>query len=185
MADDVVYDPETGHALSALGALEACLFAAPEPMGVAALGATLALTDDTVRRLLAKLRKRYDHPESGIELLEVAGGFQIRTRTLYHAFLERILEPEGEQLSSAAVEVLALVAYRQPITRPEIDQIRGVGSAHLLKRLHAEGLIRVLGRRDAPGRPKLFGTTQRFLEQFGLNDLQELPPLPGQNNEEG
>jgi len=161
-----------------LGAVEACLFASPGPLGPDEIAEVLQMSTEEITSLLDDLREKYDVPDSGVQLLEVAGGFQVRTRAEYSPVIERILAPKSDQLSVAAVETLALIAYRQPITRPEIEELRGVSTAHLLKKLKRDGLIRVVGIRDVPGRPKLYGTTERFLEQFGLKNLDSLPPLP-------
>ena len=160
-----------------VGALEACLFAAPEPLAIEALSQALGLDEDRVESLLEQLENRYTGPGSGIRLLRPGGKAQVRTREEYAEMVEHFLEPEEETLSPAAMEALALIAYRQPITRPEVDEYRGVGSAHLIRRLEAEGLIAAIGRKEVPGRPKLYGTTERFLQQFGLEDLDHLPPL--------
>ena len=161
-----------------LGAVEACLFASPGPLGLDDIAEVVGISPGEVMSLLADLREKYDVPDSGVQLLEVAGGYQVRTRAEFAPVVERILAPKSDQLSVAAVETLALIAYRQPITRPEIEQLRGVSTTHLLKKLERDGLIRVVGIRDVPGRPKMYGTTERFLEQFGLKNLDSLPPLP-------
>lgn len=161
-----------------LAAVEACLFASHVPLSTDELIDATGLQPEEVNSLLDDLRTKYRAPHSGVQLLEVAGGFQVRTRAEYADAVEKILEPESKQLSAAAVETLALIAYGQPITRPEIENVRGVNTSHLLRKLEKDGLIEVLGRKDAPGRPKTYGTTSRFLQQFGLNDLNELPPLP-------
>ena len=168
-----------------LGALEACLFVASTPLSLEDLSAVLGIEEDNLVGLLSDLRDRYETDHSGVQLLEVAGGYQLRSRTEYAAVVERILAPKKEHLSAAAVETLALIAYRQPITRPEVEQLRGVSTAHLLRKLEGDGLIRAIGVKEAPGRPKLYATTERFLEQFGLESLEDLPPLAlgGDNSE--
>ena len=108
----------------------------------------------------------------------------MRTKPEYASMVEEILAPKSEQLSSAAIETLALIAYNQPITRPEIEEVRGVSTSHLLRRLKKDGLIEVVGLKEAPGRPKMYSTTERFLEQFGLESLESLPPLPESPEEE-
>ncbi len=161
-----------------LAAVEACLFASHAPLSAEELAEATQLPGSEIESLLDDLRSKYTAPHSGVQLLEVAGGFQVRTRAEYAEAVEKILQPESKQLSAAAVETLALIAYGQPITRPEIESVRGVNTAHLLRKLEKDGLIEVLGRKDVPGRPKTYGTTSRFLQQFGLSDLDELPPLP-------
>ena len=161
-----------------LAVLEACLFACPEPLSPDHLAEVLGVDSSRIHQLIETLLHRYRGREFGVELLSVAGGIQLRTKAIYYDVVQHVVDSEPERLSPAAIETLALVAYRQPITRPEIDQIRGVNTSHLLRRLYEENLIRVLGRKDAPGKPKLYGTTPRFLEQFGLTCLEDLPPLP-------
>ncbi len=161
-----------------LAALEACLFAAPEPVEPDILAEVLDLRVSEVEELISQLSERYEAEESGVRLMRPGGRIQVRTKSEYAFFVGRLLEPEEGNLSPAALEVLALVAYRQPITRPEVDEFRGVQSSHLLRRLQAEGLVIDVGRMDVPGRPKMYGTTDRFLEQFGLESLEDLPPLP-------
>ncbi len=160
-----------------VAALEACLFAAPGPLSSETLADLLDVDENRVVALLELLESRYAAPESGVRLFRPAGGVQIRTKEEFSDVIQKFLEPEDESLSPAALEVLALVAYQQPITRPEVDALRGVQSSHLLRRLEFAGLIQSSGRKDVPGRPKLYVTTEHFLHQFGLADLGQLPSL--------
>ena len=114
---------------------------------------------------------------SAVHVVQLAGGYQLATRPRYARYVQRLREPEPERLSPQALETLAIVAYRQPITRPEIDEIRGVNSSGAVNGLLEKGLIEIAGRKDAPGRPFLLTTTAHFLSTFGLNDLSELPEL--------
>lgn len=134
---------------------------------------------DLVSQGMQQLMEDYSslHPLRGLELAEVAGGFQFRTIPAHAPYVSKLFEERPRGLSRAAMETLAIIAYRQPVTRPEIEEVRGVDSSGVLKLLLERQLIRVRGRRDEPGRPLLYGTTPEFLEFFGLKDLGELPSL--------
>ncbi|MFN3535201.1 MAG: SMC-Scp complex subunit ScpB, partial [Desulfatiglandales bacterium] len=110
-------------------------------------------------------------------LVEVAGGFQFRTKEEFSVFIQRLYRSSPYRLSEAALETLAIIAYRQPISRGEIEELRGVDVSHILKVLLEKGLVRVAGRKEVPGRPLLYGTTKRFLEVFGLKDISHLPQI--------
>jgi segregation and condensation protein B len=159
--------------------LEAALFASATPIPEAALRAIAAHADDaetTMEAALDELRLHYDTDGHGVELIAVAGGWQILTRPEYTEAIERAqLAARPQRLSTAALETLAIIAYRQPIGRSEIEEIRGVGAGAILKSLHERGLIDVVGRGEGLGRPLLYGTTPLFLEQFALRHLEELP----------
>jgi len=159
--------------------LEAALFASASPVSAADLRAVAAHGEDgetTLDEALAELRAHYDEDGHGVELVEVGGGWQILTRPEYTEAIERAqLARRPQRLSAAALETLAIIAYRQPIERGEIEEIRGVGAGAILKSLHERGLIDVVGRGEGIGRPLLYGTTPIFLEQFALRHLEELP----------
>jgi len=157
--------------------LEAALFASARPVPLDELG---ALDPDAspaaVSAALDEIREHYDQEGHGVDLAEVGGGWQILTRAEYAEAIERAqLAQRPHRLSAAALETLAIVAYRQPIGRAEIEEIRGVGVGSVLKSLHERGLIDVVGRGEGIGRPLLYGTTPIFLEQFALRHLEELP----------
>ena len=131
---------------------------------------------ETVRRLLDELR--VDWADRGVELLQVAGGWRFRTRPEYQIYLDRLKQERAPKYSRAVLETLAIVAYRQPVTRGDIEEIRGVSvSQGVIRTLESRGWIDVVGHRDVPGRPALFATTRRFLDEMGLRSLTELPPL--------
>mgnify|MGYP000031086345 CR=1 FL=1 len=130
-----------------------------------------------VQSLLLALSTEYRTAQRGIELHQVAGAWQLRTAPDNAAWVQRLLQQKPMRLARAQLEVLAIVAYRQPITRPEIDDIRGVDSGGALKMLLERRLVRILGKKEEPGRPLLYGTTKEFLEFFNLRDLKELPTL--------
>ena len=157
-------------------ALEVALFAAEEPCNVSLLAAVLQVSEEQVPELVEQLSDRLE--DTGLQIVRLAGGFQLATRSTYADYVQRLREPQPERLSRQALETLAIIAYRQPTTRPEIDQVRGVDSSGVINNLLEKGLIAITGRKRAPGRPFLLATTPHFLSTFGLHDLSELPNLP-------
>ena len=157
--------------------LEAALFASARPIPLDELAALDPdVSPAALQSALDELRETYDTAGHGVELVEVGGGWQILTRAEYTEAIERAqLAARPHRLSGASLETLAIIAYRQPIGRAEIEEIRGVGVGSVLKSLHERGLIDVVGRAEGVGRPLLYGTTPGFLEQFALRHLGELP----------
>jgi segregation and condensation protein B len=157
--------------------LEAALFASERPLPTEELAALdPEATTAMVTCTLAELQNHYDHDGHGVELVEVAGGWQILTRPEFTAAIDRSgLVARPQRLSGAALETLAIIAYRQPVARADIEEIRGVAVGGVLKQLLDRGLIDIAGRAEGLGRPLLYGTTTAFLEQFALRHLQELP----------
>jgi segregation and condensation protein B len=160
-----------------LALLEAALLIADEPLPIRKLAQVLDMPDATaVRRLLKKLQDFYAADGSAFELEELAGGFQLLTRPEYHRWLSSLRQSQvGLRLMPASRETLAIVAYRQPIVRADIEAIRGVHCGETLRLLMEKGLIKITGRHDSLGRPVLYGTTKRFLQVFGLKSLKDLP----------
>lgn len=156
--------------------LEALLFAAQEPVTPARLAEAAGASEAAVLEGLAELRRQLNESRRGIELVEVAGGYRLFTRPEYAEYVQALLQPVRAYLSPATLETLAVIAYRQPVTRAEIEAIRGVQCDRALKNLLERELVREAGRKDAPGRPILYVTTQAFLEYFGLRSLADLPP---------
>jgi segregation and condensation protein B len=131
---------------------------------------------DTIRKLLEELREAWK--ERGVELATTASGWRFQTRASYQKFLERIHPEKAPRYSRAVLETLAIVAYRQPVTRGDIEEVRGVtASAEVIGRLEERGWVEVIGHKEVPGRPALYATTKIFLDDLGLRSLQELPPL--------
>jgi segregation and condensation protein B len=157
--------------------LEAALFSACRPLTAEELASLDPdATPADVRVALEQLREHYDFNQHGIELVELAGGYQILTRPVYATAIERAqFSVRAPKLTAATLETLALVAYRQPVGRIEIEEIRGVSAGGVLRSLQERGLIEVVGRSEALGRPLLYGTTPLFLELLGLRDLADLP----------
>jgi len=157
------------------GLLEALIFASDKPMKDREVARLASAPVKLVRELLAELKGVY--ATRGIVLDEVAGGWLFRTSVQYAPFVRELSAEKPVRLTRAQVETLAITAYRQPITRPEIDDIRGVDSGATLKLLLERDLLRIMGKKDEPGRPLLYGTTTQFLEFFGLKSLKDLPTL--------
>ncbi len=163
-----------------LARLEAVLLLADEPLPARRLAEVAGLADAAeARSLLDRLRAGYDADGSAFQIEEIAGGYQLLTRPQYHPWLARLKRTGHElRLSPAALETLAVIAYKQPVMRAEVETIRGVACGEVIRQLLEKGLVRVVGRHDSLGRPQLYGTTRRFLQAFGLNTLQELPEVP-------
>jgi len=156
-------------------ALECMLFVTPQPLSVQHVAKCLNIDELEVEKAIHELR--LDMADRGLQIVRVAGGYQMCTRPEYADYISALLKPVRTRLSRAALETVAIIAYRQPITQPEIDVVRGVNSDGVIKTLLERNLIRQVGRRDTVGRPILYGTTEEFLNYFGLNDLSELPEL--------
>lgn len=158
--------------------IEALILASEAPL---ALDKICAIVEDVeraeVKRNVEQLIADYDERQSGICLQEIAGGFQFRTRPELSSWVKKLKGAKSSSLSPAALETLAIVAYRQPIVKMEIEDIRGVDVSGPLKGLLEKKLIRIVGRKDVPGKPIIYGTTKKFLEVFNLKDLSELPTL--------
>jgi segregation and condensation protein B len=158
--------------------LETALLTAQEPMAIGELRKLFAddLGSETVRRLLEDIRAAW--AGRGVELVNVASGWRFRAKSDMQPFLDRLSPQKPPKYSRAVLETLAIVAYRQPVTRGDIEDIRGVTvSANIVKALETRGWIEVIGHREVPGRPALFATTRQFLDDLGLRSLEELPPL--------
>lgn len=162
--------------MNVLDGLEALLFVADAPASVEALAAGLGLTEGQVAQGLEVLEAKLEEKGS-LRLIKIAGGFQLCTKPEYAESVARFLKPQGHKLGKSLMEVLAIVAYRQPITVAEIEQIRGVQSDYSLRALVDRRLLREVGRKQTPGRPVLYGTTPQFLHQFKLDSLNDLPKL--------
>ena len=159
--------------------LEAVLFVSPEPLPVARLMSILGTVSKAeVVQALGLLTHDLDQDGRGIQLVQVAGGYRLVTKQEYGPWLKRMDKAKAAQkLSRSALESLAIIAYKQPLVRSEIEEIRGVETSGVLRTLCERKLVRIVGRKDVPGRPIMYGTTKFFLEHFGLQDLSQLPPL--------
>ena len=158
--------------------VEALIFASPEPVTLKALVKLLeSEPKEEIEAAIAALKQDYERP-GGLQLVEVAGGYQIVTKQEFHEWVRRLFhERTTQKLSVAALETLAVIAYRQPATAPEVADIRGVNTAGVLGTLMDRKLIKIVGRKAVVGRPFMYGTTREFLERFGLNDITDLPKV--------
>jgi segregation and condensation protein B len=158
--------------------IEALIFAADRPISIEKLMNILEGEGrEGVRASITELMKEYNETNRGIVISEVAGGYQMRTRPEFVQWLKKLFNFRFSRLSKAAMEALAIVAYKQPLTRVELEDIRGVDSGGVLRTLLEKSLIKVIGRKDLPGRPSVYGTTREFLEAFDLKNLSYLPNL--------
>ncbi|WP_373498228.1 SMC-Scp complex subunit ScpB [Desulfococcus sp.] len=156
--------------------IESLLFVSDTPLSVKRLAEVLETEDlDAVRGALRRLSDEYDRRQGGFYLSEVAGGYQLRTRPEHKEWIRRLLQSGPARLSKAAMETLAVIAYRQPVLRSDVEHIRGVDCGGVLRVLLERKIIKILGRKEMPGRPLLYGTTRKFLEMFNLRDLRDLP----------
>lgn len=156
--------------------IESFLFVSEEPLTLEKMKSALPSTDvKVIKEALQTLMDEYEHREGGIYLVEVAGGYQLRTRPEYAEWVRKIIQPSAQRLSPAALETLAIIAYKQPIMRSDIEHIRGVDAGGILRMLLDRKLIKIQGRKEIPGRPLIYATTRHFLEIFGLRDIKDLP----------
>jgi segregation and condensation protein B len=176
--------PEPGEApilppLEVRAVLEALIFASPQPVTPREIGKVLTgVPRESWEDALEEIRADYARDGRGLQLVDIAGGFQITTRAEYNDWVRELLDPKSPtRLSIQALETLAVVAYKQPVTLPEIIELRGIKSGGVLKTLLEKRLIRIVGRKEVVGRPILYGTTKEFLLHFGLKDLSELPRI--------
>ena len=166
-------------------AIEAILFTMGESVEVDRLAKALDESEREIRDLITCLKEKYQNPDSGIGIIEMENAGQLCTKKEMYDYLIRIAStPKRNVLTEALLETLSIVAYKQPVTKLEVERIRGVNSDHAVNRLVEFGLVTELGRMDAPGRPLLFGTTQEFLRSFGVRSLEELPSLDAVKVEE-
>ena len=172
-------EPRPTRELSELVAVvEALIFVADEPITSKLIADVLGEEKQAVEAAVEQLREEYEHRESGLQIRELAGGWQIATRTEFHEEVRKFLKTRpSAKLSLASLETLAVIAYKQPVTVPEILEIRGVQSASAIKTLLDKRLIVAKGRKETVGRPMQYGTSKDFLLQFGLKDLTELPSI--------
>src|SRR5258706_8306734 len=159
--------------------LEALIFASPQPLTPREIGKVLGgVPKEAWQAAITEMRADYARDGRGLQLVEVAGGYQITTRPEYNDWVRELLDPRAPtRLSVQALETLAVIAYKQPVTLPEIIDLRGVKSGGVIKTLLEKRLIRIVGRKEVVGRPMLYGTTKQFLLHFGLKDLAELPRI--------
>lgn len=169
------------------GIVESLMFAAgDEGLTIKQVAEVLEVTEQMALNLVEEMKQEYDNDSNrGISIVQLAGTFQLATKKENSQYLKKLVESPGtSHLSQAALETLAIIAYKQPITRIEIEEIRGVKTERPLHTLAAKALIKEIGRAEGPGRAFLYGTTKEFLDYFGLRSLDELPPLPDRVEDE-
>ena len=185
-------EPVEQPTVTAQAVVEAVLFAADGPLPGTKIAQVLAAGDARdVRKHVEALNQRYKETQSAFRIEEIAGGYQMLTLPEFSRWIDKVRRVRSEsKLSQAALETLAIIAYRQPILRADIEAIRGVAAGEVINRLREMGLVKIVGRADDVGRPMLYGTTRRFLDTFGLKDLDDLPQVeqlkpPGQDGSAG
>lgn len=165
--------------------LELLIFLSGEPVTLQFLKDITGFSEDEIRLLTGELINEYNTRNGGILIKEIAAGYQFITNPVYGEWIKRLKKTTAEhKLSTAALETLAIIAYKQPVIKAEIDEIRGVNSDGAIKTLLEKRLIKIVGKKEAPGRPFLYSTTKEFLQYFGLKDLTELPTLKDFSREE-
>lgn len=158
--------------------IEALIFASDNPLSADRVAEIIPdVKKDEINRLIRELMREYEERRGGLYIQEVAGGFQFRSRESLGSWINRMKGGKSLMLSPAAMETLAVVAYRQPVVKAEIDRVRGVDVSGSLRGLLEKKYVRIMGRKDVPGKPIIYGTTKKFLEVFNLKDLSELPTL--------
>lgn len=171
-------EPPEGFEATIESVIEAVLFASDEPLSEARLADIVETTPKQVRELVESLNAKYTTNNNAFRIEQIAGGYQMLTLSPYNYWLKKLLRARSDnKLSPAALETLAIVAYKQPIIRADIEAIRGVAVGEVIRSLSYKGLVKIVGRAEVLGRPMLYGTTKRFLEIFGLNNLKDLPKI--------
>lgn len=156
--------------------IESLLFVSEDPLNISKIKETMGSLDTaSIKKAISELQQEYETRQAAFYLGEVAGGYQLRTRPEFKDYIKRLLRPTPNRLSKAALETLAIIAYKQPVIRSDIEHIRGVDCGGVLRMLLERRLVRVIGRKEIPGRPLIYGTTKLFLEVFGLKELKDLP----------
>ncbi|MBM3450706.1 MAG: SMC-Scp complex subunit ScpB [Armatimonadetes bacterium] len=161
-----------------VAALECLMLVSGGPVPIDRLAQAIQRSPAETETLIDALRARYDG--RGLMVQPVAGGWQLCTRPEFAPYVTKLLEIQAEPLTKATLETLAIISYKQPVTRPEVEAVRGVGCGHHIRKLLGRNLIGEVGRKPTPGQPVLYGTTELFLRHFGLRDLNDLPPVLGQ-----
>lgn len=165
--------------------IEAVLFTMGKSVELLQLSAAIGQDEETAKQVVKKLQKKYDKEKRGIQIIELESSYQMSTRAIYYENLIRVAAtPKKQVLTEVALETLSIIAYKQPVTKLEIEKIRGVKSDHAVNRLVEYNLVYEVGRLDAPGRPALFGTTEEFLRRFGIGSMTDLPTINPEQQEE-
>jgi len=170
--------PQTNVEVTVESVIEAVLFASDEPLTALRLANIVEITEKQIREHIESLNNKYQSNNSAFRIQQIAGGFQMLTLCHYNNWLKKLLRDRSEnKLSPAALETLAIISYKQPIIRADIEAIRGVAAGEMIRSLMYKGLVKVTGRAEVLGRPMQYGTTKKFLEVFGLSSLKDLPKI--------
>jgi segregation and condensation protein B len=176
--EPVFAEPEEPIETTVESVIEAILFASDESLSATKLAAIVEITTKQVNESVRALNEKYKAGNHAFRIVQIAGGYQMLTLSPYNHWLKSLLRARSEsKLSAAALETLAIIAYKQPIIRADIEAIRGVAVGEMVRSLMYKGLVKITGRADVLGRPMLYGTTKKFLEVFGLNSLKDLPKI--------
>jgi segregation and condensation protein B len=168
----------TNDELTVESVIEAVLFASDEPLSEARLSSIVEVGVKQIRQHIENLNAKYKASNHAFVIEQIAGGYQMLTLSAYNHWLQKLLRARSDsKLSPAALETLAIIAYKQPVIRADIEAIRGVAAGELIRSLMYKGLVKIVGRAEVLGRPMLYGTTKKFLEVFGLNSLKDLPKI--------
>jgi segregation and condensation protein B len=175
---DVSPEAKEDFELNVESVVEAVLFASDEPLSSTRLANIVDTTTQQIRDAVEQLNEKYKANKNAFRIEKIAGGFQMLTLSPYNHWLKKLLRVRSEtKLSPAALETLAIIAYKQPVIRADVEAIRGVAAGEVIRNLMYKGLVKVVGRAEVVGRPMLYGTTKKFLETFGLNTLKDLPKI--------
>jgi segregation and condensation protein B len=172
--------------MSVESVVEAVLFASDEPLSTSRLANIVDTNTQQIRESVEQLNEKYKKNKNAFRIEKIAGGFQMLTLSPYNHWLKKLLRVRSEgKLSPAALETLAIISYKQPIIRADVEAIRGVAAGEVIRNLMYKGMVKVVGRAEVVGRPMLYGTTRKFLETFGLNTLKDLPKIEELKKPEG
>jgi segregation and condensation protein B len=172
--------------MSVESVVEAVLFASDEPLSTSRLANIVDTNTRQIRESVEQLNEKYKKNKNAFRIENIAGGFQMLTLSPYNHWLKKLLRVRSEgKLSPAALETLAIISYKQPIIRADVEAIRGVAAGEVIRNLMYKGMVKVVGRAEVVGRPMLYGTTRKFLETFGLNTLKDLPKIEELKKPEG
>jgi segregation and condensation protein B len=176
--EPVFAEPDEPIETTVESVIEAVLFASDEPLSATKLAAIVEITTKQVNESVRALNEKYKSGNHAFRIVQIAGGYQMLTLSPYNLWLKKLLRARSDsKLSSAALETLAIIAYKQPIIRADIEAVRGVAAGEMIRSLMYKGLVKIVGRADILGHPMLYGTTKKFLEVFGLNSLKDLPKI--------
>lgn len=172
--------------MNLIGVLEGILFVVgDEGVNLKQICDILKVSDEEAKRLLLELKQQYESDNHGIRISYLGDAFKLTTKKEHKEYYQKLIEnPDSNTLSGPALEILAIVAYNQPITRVEIDEMRGTQSSHMIRKLVAKGLLKISGKSTMPGRPNLYATTSEFLDYFGLSTINDLPKIETVNEED-